>query len=193
MGIFWKYFRETLRWPLIWKEGPISVLVKGGAAVLDGVRDTIIWLRDQFSPATCDTAYVASHAEARGIVRHTLETDDDEFRGRVVAAYTWWMNGGRQGGLPELLAYFGYTTDEIVNLRSSDPDRWAEFTIALEKADGSGFAETDYALVEWLVNDQKPARSVCAGIEMVCAVTGQTWVYAGVSVAPDVEVWAEAT
>ncbi|MDY6904076.1 MAG: phage tail protein [Thermodesulfobacteriota bacterium] len=192
MSVFWKYCKETLRWPLVWTAGPIALLVEGAAACLDDVRGIVLWLRNQFRPDVCENVYVASHAAARGITRQLLETGDDQFRERVTAAYAWWANGGKTGGLPELLAYFGFTTEKIVNLRDTDPERWAEFTIALEKTDGSGLTEADFPLMEWLVNDQKPARSVCAGIDMVVTISGNSpYIFMGVFLAPDVEVWPE--
>ena len=93
MGIFWDYFRKTLRFPLIWRPGPLAQLAKGGAEALDDTRGHIAWLRDQFTPETCDTTHLEHFARARGLRRWPSETDDF-WKRRVVLAYEFYRRGG---------------------------------------------------------------------------------------------------
>jgi len=159
MSLFWKYFREKLRWPLIWRPGVLAVLVKGGALVLDDARESILWLRNQFSPEICNGDHVANFAKSRGILRHALETDNEKFRQRVISAYAWQMFGGRAQGLPKILGHYGYKVNKLINLRDEDPNRWAEFRAEVQPPEGKGFEEKDFNLVPFVINDQKPARS----------------------------------
>ncbi|MBI4621031.1 MAG: hypothetical protein HY739_12870 [Desulfobacterales bacterium] len=159
MSLFWKYFKDTLRWPLIWKPGPLSVIVKGAALVLDDVRDSILWLRSQFKPETCEKEYIVRFARSRGIRRYNLETDDEKFKQRVIDAYAWQMLGGGIQGLPKILEQYGYICNKIVNVRHFDPDRWAEFRPEVTLPENEGFKEEDFDLIPFIVNDWKPARS----------------------------------
>ena len=60
MGLFWTYFRETLRFPLIWAAGPLSAIAEGGAAAMDAAHTVIPWLREQALPSLCEDQFVAS-------------------------------------------------------------------------------------------------------------------------------------
>lgn len=164
MGIFWTYFRDTLKFPLIGKEGALAQVAQGGAAVLDDVREVMVWLRNQFNPETCDPDRLAGFAASRGIARHRLESDG-QYRARVVHAYAWQLLGGKESGMVKLLAYYGYDIERIENPRDIDPERWAEFAVDLGEPERR-YSGDDFELLVWLVNDQKPARSVLAGIAM---------------------------
>lgn len=172
MSLFWRYFKDTLRWLLIWQPGPLSALAKGGALFLDMVRDHLLWLRDQFNPATCDDDHVIRFARSRGLKRHFLETDDDKFRDRVVAAYAWQMLGGRQTGVPKILEHYGYTNPKIINMRDKDPNRWAEFIAELAPAVGQGFVLEDWDFIPFIINNHKPARSKLAQLVMYLPTKG---------------------
>lgn len=164
MGIFWRYFKENLAWPLTRIPGGLAALAEGAAGALDQVRQDILWLRLQFNPSTCETQYLEHYARARGIRRHRLESLD-LFRVRVVSAYAWQLMGGKVSGLRKILDYYGYVVAGIVNLRTEDPARWAEFRVALEPP-AEGFRADDYELLAWAINDQKPARSKLASIRL---------------------------
>lgn len=164
MEIFWQYFKETLAWPLTRIPGGLAALAKGGAGALDQARQDIVWLRRQFNPLTCDPQYLEHYAQARGIKQHRLESAE-QFRGRVVNAYTWQALGGRNGGMITILASFGYAATRIVNLRDEDPLRWAEFRVEMEPPH-DGFQAEDYELLAWAINDQKPARSKLGGLRL---------------------------
>lgn len=171
MKAFWRYFKDTLAWPLIRGRSALAAVAEGAAGSLDLVLEHILWLRRQFNPATCDMEHVAHYARARGITRHHLETDG-QFRARVVNAYAWQLLGGRQAGLPLIIAHFGYAAAKIINMRQTDPDRWAEFRVEIESARAGGMSVDDYELLDWVLNDQKPARSKLAGIRYTARVSG---------------------
>lgn len=164
MGIFWRYFKEALAWPLIRIPGALAVVVEGAAGSLDQVREDILWLRRQFNPVTCEEQYLEHYARARGIRRHRLESPD-QFRARVVNAYTWQLQGGRTAGLLHILAHYGYVVAGIVSLRNEDPARWAEFRVVTDPP-ATGFLAEDYELLSWVINEQKPARSKLASIRI---------------------------
>jgi hypothetical protein len=164
MEIFWRYFRDTLGWPLVRVPGALAAIVAGAASLLDQVREDMLWLRRQFNPATCEEQYLDHYAQARGIRHHRLESAD-RFRARVVNAYTWQLQGGRVAGLFAILSHYGYAVVRIVNLRDEDPARWAEFRVVTDPP-AEGFGADDYELLAWVINEQKPARSKLAGIRL---------------------------
>jgi len=106
MSVFWEYFRKTLRFPLIWPDGYLSLLVKGGAQVLDQVRDDILEYRRQAMPGSCDSQYLDRIASGRGITRWAAEPDD-LWRGRVVNAYMFNKTGGQRSCVQQLFAIAG--------------------------------------------------------------------------------------
>ncbi len=172
MSKFWQYFQE-LQWPLIFRPGPLSALIKGLALALDDVRQDILWFRSQFNPATCDENFVFPHATSRGIARHSIESDG-LFKERTKQAFSWQALGGGQRGLPRILEYLGYSGCDIKNIRDEEPARWAEFKISLDVLK-RGLGPDDYALVSWAAQDQKPARSIFAGLETKSTCQGNVF------------------
>ena len=162
MSIFWKYFRDTLAWPLIRVPGSLAALGEGIAKNLDTARTDILWLRNQFNPLTCEVEYLEYHGSSRGIYRFGLETDE-QFRARVVQAYIFQVKGSRVLGMPEIFQLFGYNIIEVKSLRDEDPERWAEFRILIDPP-ASGYSFADYNLIAYMANDLKPARSKLASI-----------------------------
>lgn len=157
MGLFWDYFRKTLRWPQILVPGALAMLAEGGAACLDATRDVILQLRDQAFPSRCETVNLDRFAASRGIVRSPLEPDDHWY-GRIRFAYLWWVRGGRESAMQESMRFgFGFTSCEVINLRAEDPLRWASFRLVLEGVQGDIMTSLD--AVTWAVNEVKPARS----------------------------------
>lgn len=159
--VFWPYFRDVLRWSLIFHPGPLAALVEGIARVFDDVRKDILWLRDQLNPATCEVDGVDKLASGRGIERHPLEAAA-QFRNRAVAAYAWHRQAGKVRGMSRILEHYGYPGCSIRNMRDNDPERWAEFMPVVPV--GSGLEALDYALVTWAAQETKPARSKLAGL-----------------------------
>lgn len=161
---FWKYFHDTLRWPLIDKPGPLGAFTQDLAHRLDGVRDDAVFLRDQWFPQRCELGLVPSYGTTRGLVRHHSESQE-QFRKRVINAYAWNMLGGKQEGLPKILAFYGFELGEIENLGKYLPSRWAEFQLGLPSLTSpeqqNNMLESLEMLV-WLINEYKPARSVLA-------------------------------
>ena len=161
MGIYWRYFRDTLRWPLLLAPGPLAALVEGAASALDAARQLILDLRDQFYPSRCEAALLPNHAESRGIVRFVAEPEE-VYQARVTQAWLWWRKAGRKAALEELLrTLYGFTSVTVINLRASDPERWAEFTVQIISANPEPL-DTDN--LTRLINEFKPARSKLAGI-----------------------------
>lgn len=160
---FWGYFKDELRWPLIWRPGPLAALVEGLGRALDDVLADIMWFRRQFNPATCEASHVPAHAASRGIARHRLESATT-FRGRCERAFAWHALGGGQAGVPRILEHLGYPDCTIVNMRERDPDRWAEFMPRVPVPE-AGLGTEDYELVAWAADDTKPARSIVAGVQ----------------------------
>lgn len=164
MGLFWDYFKKKLRFPLIWKPGPLAQVAKGGAEVLDQAREDALWLREQFLPVLCDDAYLENFARSRGIVRSALEPEA-YYIGRVRFAYLWFILGGKDEGMEKtILNYFDLDEVSVKNLRDEDPDRWAEFQVVLDGIKSNLLNELDQ--VEWAVNKIKPARSKLAGFDL---------------------------
>ena len=163
MSLFWKYFKDTLKWRWIQAAGPMAALVQGAAIVMDGVREDILWLRLQAFPDTCDDQFLAIHGEARGIYQRENETLA-RYRTRVIKAYAWQLLGGKNLGLPKILEHYGYPGTQIYNMKEEDPARWAEFKIKLPDTVGKVISETDFPAIFEAVEDQKPARSKLAAI-----------------------------
>ena len=164
MGVFWDYFRKTLRFPLIWKPGTLGAVAEGGADAVDQARLDIAWLRDQFIDRKCDDDHLAHFAESRGIVRAPSESEA-LFNQRIKDAYLWYLLGGRAAGMRQaLIGYFGLSDVEVFNLRDEDPDRWAEFRLKLYGIAGDLLSRLDE--VAWAANEIKPARSKLAGYRL---------------------------
>lgn len=161
MGIYWRYFRDTLRWPLLLAPGPLAALVEGAASALDAARQLILDLRDQFYPARCEVELLPQHAKSRGIVRFVVEPEA-VYQERVRNAWLWWRKAGRAAALEDLLkSLYGFASVTVINLRAADPARWAEFTVEIISADPEPLDEVNLTR---LINEFKPARSKLAGI-----------------------------
>lgn len=163
MSLFWRYFTDTLRWRWIQTAGPLAALVKGGARVMDDVREDVLWLRRQAFPDTCEDQFLAIHGDARGVCQRENETIE-LYRTRVIKAYAWQLLGGKNLGLPRVLEYYGYPDTRIHNMRDDDLDRWAEFKVKFPKTDIKVLEETDFPAIFDTVEDQKPARSKLAAL-----------------------------
>jgi hypothetical protein len=196
MGLFWDYFRDTLRFGPISKPGALAMLADGASALLDGTRDVALQLRDQFSPVRCEDAYLARFAASRGIVRNTLETDDHWLM-RVRFAYRWYARGGRASAMAETLRVgFGFASVEVINAKIGGPlydettgytlvdettgaqliydnsDRWAEFVVIVTLDTPTSVYDKEQLL--WAVNEVKPARSKCAAIIVLTPLSDET-------------------
>jgi hypothetical protein len=166
MSLFFNYFKTKLNWLFIQTSGPLSAIVQGGAVVLDNTRDSILWLRRQFSPETCEEIYLASHGNARGIFQRPGESME-QFRVRVSKAYAWQLLGGKKTGLPRILAHYGYNDASLVDLKQEDPERWAEFRVELPLPNDVTITGDDIGNIDDVVNDQKPARSKLAALRII--------------------------
>ncbi|MFV0423746.1 phage tail protein [Oleidesulfovibrio sp.] len=161
---FWTYFFDRLKWIPILAAGPVQGIAKGIAHRLDGVKEDGLFMRDQWFPGRCEDELVPEHGLSRGLIRHSKETPD-MFRQRVVNAWNWNMMGGKQQGLPKILAFYGFNVGEVENLRRYQATRWAEFQLALQDAALATDLDTVLEVLDvlvWLINEYKPARSVLA-------------------------------
>ncbi len=166
MGVMWDYFKG-LGWNLIQlRSGALTMLAEGGGAALDDARQAILWLRDQFNPETCETAYLDAHARSRGVTRAPREPDD-KYKARVVKAFPWHFQGGKRLGLPEILKLYGYDAT-VIPYRTIDPDRWAEFLVEVERTPDT--TSEDRRLLLWAVNDQKQAAAKLAELRFVTSL-----------------------
>lgn len=164
MGLFWSYFRDTLRLPFIQTRDVLAMLAEGGASALDAARDVVLLLRDQFFPSRCEDLYLTRFARSRGIVRAPLEPQD-HWLARVRFAYHWWSRGGRASAMKEgLLLGFGFSDARIINMRQEDPARWASFRVELAGVHGEVLNHID--AVRWAINEVKPARSKLSGLRL---------------------------
>lgn len=152
---FWKYFHDALHWPQIFHPGPLSAIAKGLALYMDGVREDILWLRRQWTPAKSDEELIERYGASRGIFRQRFDTDAS-FRARVVNAYAWHHLGGKVRGLERIFAENGLVGTEV--LPASLPELWAHFRLSLDVTEME-FTADSAALSWWLANEYKPARS----------------------------------
>lgn len=156
---FWRYFHDRLNWLAIFRPGPVSALAKGLALYMDGVREDILWLRRQWSPATADDALIAAYGASRGIIRQRFDTDQT-YRRRVVQAFAWHRLGGKWRGLESIYAQNDFSAQV---LPSDDPALWAHFRVELD-VNAVDFPPDAAELTWWLANEYKPARSKLEGI-----------------------------
>lgn len=177
---FWQYFHDKLNWPAIFRPGPLSALVKGLALYMDDVREDILWLRRQFSPATADDELIERYGTSRGVPRTRYDTDD-KYRTRVVRAYAWHKLGGLVGGLPQVLAEYGYPGGVIRHCRDDAPALWAHFEVHL-LTPSHEWGQADIDAVYALANTYKPARSVLRHVSFALRQEGPVFVGASQTV-----------
>ena len=169
---FWTYFHDKLNWLPIFRPGPVSALMAGLALHMDEVRQDILWLREQWNPATCELPLLERYGASRGIFRNSFDTDES-YRKRVVHAYIWHKMGGKVRGMETIFAESGFDCQV-----SSSPDRqlWAHFRIRLAVT-GLFFGPETFKGCFWLANEFKPARSVLEGI-WTYGITNMTHAFA---------------
>ena len=122
---------------------------------MDEVRKDILWLREQWNPATCEPWLLAGYGASRGITRTRFDTDES-YRKRVVYAYAWHKLGGKISGLEKILAESGFQA-KVTN--SPNSNFWAHFRVSLPLGD-SFFGTDEYSYFWFLVDEFKPARSI---------------------------------
>lgn len=110
MSLFFDYFRKTLRWPLIWENGYLSMLAQGAALALDQARQDILTCREQAMPETCDADHLDRIGQSRGVRQWPYEPDDF-FRSRVQLAYAFFKMGGKRSGLETIIKQAGLDVD----------------------------------------------------------------------------------
>lgn len=112
MGVFWEYFKNTLRFPLIWSDGPLAVLVRGAAGGLDACRENVTWMRAHSMPDKCDAVFLNRIASGRGLTRWVGETDE-LWRFRTETAFRLHMVSGRRSCIQDVFAFAGITADLV--------------------------------------------------------------------------------
>ncbi len=160
MGFF-EYFKDKLRYILLGKPGPLAQMGRGGGAALDQAQEDVYWLREQFLPALSGKSFLVYFAAARGIRRHRFESDVS-FQARVIYAFAWQLKGGRHKGLRDILELYGFPGATVTNMRTVDPNRWAEFMVDLDAP--SSLTQENWDTVSWAIDEYKPARSKLAAL-----------------------------
>ncbi len=110
MSVFYEYFKKTLRFPLIWADGYLSLLCRGGAEAMDQSKEDISGLRRQALPEFCDKKYLDIIAAGRGVSRWKTEPDD-LWRNRVSRAMDFNFKAGKRLGVQEILKMAGFETE----------------------------------------------------------------------------------
>ena len=158
MGVLWKYFRETLRFPLIWRPGPLSVVAEGGADALDRARDGLRWLLDQYIPELCDDDFVETHAVSRA-VRRWYGGSSPSLRQLAADSYMIYRLGGRPAGLERVLGWMGIDAVIVEAHNQSPPLPPFFFDVVLEHYPGDYLDDLMRAVMAF-----KPARSWISSI-----------------------------
>ena len=169
---FWSYFHDKLNWLPIFRPGPVSAIMKGLALHMDEVRQDILWLREQWNPATCELWLLERYGASRGIFRNSFDTDES-YRKRVIHAYIWHKLGGKVRGMEQIYAESGY--DALVS-SSPYPELWAHFRVRIAVTD-LFFGLEELKNCFWIANEFKPARSILEGI-WTYGITHMTHVFA---------------
>ena len=154
---FWKYFSEYLGFPLIQQKNALAVIIKGLALTMDDVKKDIFALRDQFVVPKADDSLMTGYGNSRGIPRTRFDSDS-QYRTRTEKALAWHRLGGKNEGLVQILAEYGYPGGEIENLRHQNPEKWATFNINLLDP-GSSLDEEKVRAIYEIANLYKPGRS----------------------------------
>ncbi|MGE4319616.1 MAG: phage tail protein [Deferribacterales bacterium] len=175
MSKFYQYFSQTLRFPFLRAGSAFLSLVKGIAVVLDEMLEKLNWVRDQFVPSKCETQYLRHFADSRSIKRYSFETDE-QYRGRICAAYVFFAQAGKDAGVQAIFALYGLPAT-IESLRDTDEERWAEFYLIFADVTGEVISSTDEYIQ--IMNDVKPARSKLAGVKYNLETDGTLNVMSG--------------
>lgn len=162
MSLFWDYFKDGLKWPLIRRDGALSALARGGAGSLDAARAILFWLRDQFLTERCLDDYVEAHASGRAIRRwYRLPDNTQSLRDLTTYAYSFYRRGGRASGVELVLDLAGYQGMVMEGEETNPPLPPYFFDVVLEEAPGAIFEE----LLD-LICSFKPARSWISSVRM---------------------------
>lgn len=172
---FWSYFHDKLNWLPIFRPGPVSAIMKGLALHMDEVRQDILWLREQWNPATCEQWLLERYGASRGIFRTRFDTDES-YRKRVIYAYAWHKLGGKVKGVTQILAENGFEgaiIQSVNDVRRHDAMLmhdgratynaglcWAQFDVKCVEIPETGLNRDVLDFLRWLINEYKPARSI---------------------------------
>ncbi|WP_320175801.1 phage tail protein [Maridesulfovibrio sp.] len=182
--MIWDYFKNTLRWPLVFRPGPLSALVKGGARAMEQAYEDILWLVRQADPAQADSAHLHYHSASRGTPRWPDEPESF-YRKRIVYAYAWQAQAGRSAGLVSILKEAGisaeiYEPSDLTQMVDPNTPRldgrdlgfamitprdlkgfpslgWAEFLVNMN---WGSMEDGQYQLARKIVAEYKAARSL---------------------------------
>jgi len=177
MSKFFKYFKDTLKFPLLRDSSALTSIAAGIAKSLDMQLDNIAWVRDQFVACKCDPDHLRHFAYSRGIKRYPFETDD-QYKERVHLAYVFYSQSGKDIGLKRIFKLYGLDV-VLQSLRAEDPGRWAEFRMVFNDIKGDIMTRTSN-YVE-IANDTKPAASKLAGIKYTMSSLGDVGVVSAIT------------
>lgn len=132
---FAEYFYYLLH--RIYKRGPlqfgsdINKLTRAMGPNYEAALDTLFFRREQAFAATARGKALDQLGADRGLPRWQGETDDN-YRLRLLAAYSTYSQLGTAAAMVNTLDRLGYTDATITEMRDEDPDRWAEFKVLLK-------------------------------------------------------------
>lgn len=167
-SLFFNYFKDKLRFFLLWKENAWWPVIRGIAHSLDQVRDDIKWVRDQYSPATCDDEFIELFGESRGIIRFPFE-EKAQFSQRVNEAYDYWKSAGITSTIQAWINKLGIAATIIEYKDKGTEDYlahldWAEIYVQFDSFYVSS-EQKEY--IQLLINDLKRASAlIMAGFRL---------------------------
>lgn len=116
--------------PVDYQDAPTQAHLRAAAAPLDELRHKAraVMLARLIRDAPEDALMLIGRE--RGIRRYPGEPTET-YRTRVLNAWAYWRMAGTLPGVKQALADAGYKATIIEHFRDPDPERWAEFSIAL--------------------------------------------------------------
>lgn len=155
----------------------------------DDAMDALYKMLEQTLVATATDKALDQLGRERGILRYADEADDD-YRGRLLSAYSLYAAGGTAKGIKQALELHGYPDAEIyewfkegvvIPLHNGQQQytgttkhqggiRWAEFNICLGIDDDKDYAATERKILLAAINRLKPAHTRLTAIALQVAL-----------------------
>ncbi|GAB6075695.1 phage tail protein [Desulfurobacterium crinifex] len=132
-------------------------LLKTWASVAEGFRQSAFSARRQKFPELSDDKVLYLLGKERNLEKFRYE-GSDEFRERIRKSVDFWFQAGSVETLKEILTIYGFPGVEIKSVRREDPEKWAEFDVALERRTLIENVKERVELVTNVINHLKPAH-----------------------------------
>ena len=185
MGLFWNFMRNQLRFRPALAGGPVAVILEGIGRAFDDVHADILWSRDQMNPKTCDDGLVPAFAKSRGIQKHPAETFD-QYRTRVVNAWSWYRMAGRNQGVERILDHYGHKGCKLSSMKPVDSARWAEFEVAVPA--NAPMGQDKYDAIREVINGAKAATASLARVSTKTQIPARLYVAVGLRVKTHIRI-----